>query len=106
MTDHVNRIAGAPITLGRLRGARLGLPAPCRTRSSPRCARSACAATELGPGRLPARPTPDELAGPWRSTTCTPSAGSRPCVLHRADVDPLVELDRLLPGFVAATGRA
>ena len=58
------------------------------------------AATELGPdGFLPG--DPDALAATLADHHLTAVGGFTPFVLHRADVDPLVELARLLPGFAA-----
>jgi inosose dehydratase len=58
-------------------------------------------ATELGPdGFLPA--DPDELAATLAAKNLHAVGGFTPFVLHRHDVDPLVELDRLLPSFEAA----
>ncbi len=59
------------------------------------------AATELGPdGYLPA--DPGQLAELLRTHHLEAVGGFTPFVLHRPDIDPMVELDRLLPGFVAA----
>ncbi len=51
------------------------------------------AATELGP---------DDLATTLAEHDLRAVGGFTPFVLHRPDVDPLVELGRLLPGFTAA----
>src|SRR6185295_17374585 len=59
------------------------------------------AATELGPdGFLPG--DPDQLATVLADHHLTAVGGFTPFVLHRADVDPLAELGRLLPAFTAA----
>ena len=58
------------------------------------------AATELGPdGFLPADPA--ALAETLASHHLTAVGGFTPFVLHQAEVDPMVELERLLPGFEA-----
>jgi sugar phosphate isomerase/epimerase len=58
-------------------------------------------ATELGPdGFLPA--DPEALAKTLADHNLHAVGGFTPFVLHRPDVDPLIELDRLLPGFKAA----
>jgi inosose dehydratase len=59
------------------------------------------AATELGPdGFLPREPS--RLAATLRDHHLEAVGGFTPFVLHDPDVDPLAELHRLLPGFLAA----
>jgi inosose dehydratase len=58
-------------------------------------------ATELGPdGFLPA--DPDELARTLARHNLHAVGGFTPFVLHRPDVDPMIELDRLVLAFKAA----
>jgi inosose dehydratase len=58
-------------------------------------------ATELGPdGFLPA--DPDQLARTLANHNLHAVGGFTPFVLHRADVDPMGELDRLVPAFISA----
>lgn len=99
MTDS-NRIAGAPISWGVCEvpgwGHQLSADRVLTEMSA-----LGLAATELGPdGFLPA--DPDQLAGLLAHHHLSAVGGFTPFVLHRDDVDPLIELHRLLPGFVAA----
>jgi inosose dehydratase len=99
MTDS-NRIAGAPISWGVCEvpgwGHQLSADRVLTDMSA-----LGLAATELGPdGFLPA--DPDQLAGLLAHHHLSAVGGFTPFVLHRDDVDPLIELHRLLPGFVAA----
>jgi inosose dehydratase len=99
MTDS-NRIAGAPISWGVCEvpgwGHQLSADRVLTEMSS-----LGLAATELGPdGFLPA--DPDRLAGLLAHHHLSAVGGFTPFVLHRDDLDPLTELNRLLPGFVAA----
>jgi inosose dehydratase len=99
VTD-VDRIAGAPISWGvcEVPGWGYQLPADQVLRQM---SEIGLAATELGPdGFLPS--DPDELASTLADHHLTAVGGFTPFVLHRPDVDPMVELERLLPGFVAA----
>ncbi len=99
MTD-LDRIAGAPISWGvcEVPGWGYQLPAGQVLRQMSEIGLSA---TELGPdGFLPA--DPDQLARTLADHHLQAVAGFTPFVLHRPDVDPMVELERLLPGFVAA----
>ncbi len=95
-----NRIAGAPISWGVCEVPGWGYQlSPERVLSE--MEQLGLAATELGPdGFLPADPA--ELAKTLADHHLTAVGGFTPFVLHRRDVDPLVELRRLLPGFVAA----
>ena len=99
MTD-VDRIAGAPISWGVCEvpgwGYQLGADQVLRQMSE-----IGLAATELGPdGFLPS--DPDELAATLADHKLTAVGGFTPFVLHWPDVEPMVELERLLPGFIAA----
>jgi inosose dehydratase len=99
VTD-VDRIAGAPISWGvcEVPGWGYQLPADQVLRQMNEIGLSA---TELGPdGFLPS--DPDELAKTLAEHHLKAVGGFTPFVLHRPDVDPMVELERLLPGFVAA----
>jgi inosose dehydratase len=100
MTDAVPRIAGAPISWGvcEVPGWGYQLPADRVLRQMSEIGLSA---TELGPdGFLLA--DPDALATTLGAHNLHAVGGFTPFVLHRVDVDPLIELDRLLPGFKAA----
>jgi inosose dehydratase len=99
VTD-VDRIAGAPISWGvcEVPGWGYQLPADQVLRQMSELGLSA---TELGPdGFLPSDPA--ELTATLADHHLTAVGGFTPFVLHRPDVDPMVELERLLPGFVAA----
>jgi inosose dehydratase len=94
-----NRIAGAPISWGvcEVPGWGHQLP-PDRVLSE--MSSLGLAATELGPdGFLPT--DPDQLARVLARHGLTAVGGFTPFILHRPDVDPLVELERLLPSFLA-----
>ncbi|MBI4942604.1 MAG: TIM barrel protein, partial [Actinobacteria bacterium] len=98
--NDVDRIAGAPISWGvcEVPGWGYQLPAGQVLRQMNEIG---LAATELGPdGFLPS--DPDELAATLADHHLTAVGGFTPFVLHRPDVDPMLELQRLLPGFVAA----
>jgi inosose dehydratase len=96
--DH--RIAGAPITWGVCEVPGWGYQLPA-DRVLSEMSSLGLAATELGPdGFLPA--DADELARVLAQHRLTAVGGFTPFVLHRPEVDPLVELDRVLPAFVAA----
>src|SRR4051794_31443132 len=95
-----NRIAGAPISWGVCEvpgwGYQLSADKVLSEMSS-----LGLAATELGPdGFLPT--DTDQLAAVLARHTPSAAGGFPPSVLRRPEVDPLVELDRLLPSFVAA----
>src|SRR5919107_432187 len=95
-----NRIAGAPISWGVCEvpgwGYQLAADRVLREMSS-----IGLAATELGPdGFLPA--DPGQLAAQLAQHHLSAVGGFTPFVLHRPDADPLVELDRVLPAFLAA----
>ena len=99
MNDHT-RIAGAPISWGVCEVPGWGYQLPAEQVLT-QMSEVGLAATELGPdGFLPADPA--TLAGTLAAHHLTAVGGFTPFVLHRTEVDPMVELDRLLPGFVAA----
>lgn len=94
-----NRIAGAPISWGICEVPGWGYQLPA-DRVLSEMSSLGLAATELGPdGFLPA--DPDQLAHVLAHHDLTAVGGFVPFVLHRAEVDPLVELDRVLPSFLA-----
>lgn len=98
--SHDHRIAGAPITWGvcEVPGWGYQLPADRVLREM---ASLGLVATELGPdGFLPA--DPDRLAALLARHHLSAVGGFTPFILHRPDADPLAELGRLLPSFVAA----
>ena len=98
-----NRIAGAPISWGVCEVPGWGYQLPA-DRVLSEMSSLGLAATELGPdGFLPSEP--EQLAGVLTRHRLSAVGGFSPFVLHRPDIDPLVELDRLLPAFVA-TGAA
>lgn len=99
-TPAVDRIAGAPISWGVCEVPGWGHQLPVE-RVLGEMRDVGLAATELGPdGFLPADPT--ELASTLASHSLAAVGGFTPFVLHEPSVDPMVELERLLPGFVAA----
>lgn len=99
MTD-VDRIVGAPISWGVCEVPGWGYQLPAGQVLA-QMREIGLSATELGPdGFLPS--DPDALATTLADHHLTASGGFTPFVLHRPDVDPMVELRRLLPGFVAA----
>ena len=100
MTDDVDRIAGAPISWGVCEVPGWGYQLPADQVLS-QMSEVGLSATELGPdGFLPG--DPDELAKTLASHDLHAVGGFTPFVLHREDVDPMVELQRLLPAFEAA----
>jgi len=100
VTDDVDRIAGAPISWGVCEVPGWGYQLPADQVLS-QMSEVGLSATELGPdGFLPG--DPDELAKTLASHDLHAVGGFTPFVLHRADVDPMVELERLLPAFEAA----
>ena len=100
MTDDVDRIAGAPISWGVCEVSGWGYQLPADLVLS-QMGEIGLSATELGPdGFLPANP--DELASTLAAHNLHAVGGFTPFVLHRSDVDPMVELERLLPVFEAA----
>jgi inosose dehydratase len=100
VTSDINRIAGAPISWGvcEVPGWGYQLPADRVLRQMSEIGLSA---TELGPdGFLPT--DPEVLAKTLADHNLHVVGGFTPFVLHRSDVDPMIELGRLLPGFKAA----
>jgi inosose dehydratase len=99
MTDS-NRIAGAPISWGVCEVPGWGYQLAA-DRVLTEMNGLGLAATELGPdGFLPG--DPDRLASVLADHALTAVGGFTPYVLHRADIDPLVEFARLQPAFTAA----
>lgn len=99
-TDASDRIAGAPISWGVCEVPGWGYQLPPEVVLA-QMEEVGLAATELGPdGFLPS--DPKQLASTLEQHHLQAVGGFTPFVLHRADVDPMVELRRLLPGFVAA----
>ncbi len=99
MSD-VDRIAGAPISWGVSEVPGWGYQLPVDVVLG-QMRDIGLKATEFGPdGFLPSDPA--ELAATLDSYGLQAVGGFTPFVLHRPDVDPTVELNRLLPGFVAA----
>ena len=99
-TPATSRIAGAPISWGVCEvpgwGFQLGVDRVLREMAD-----AGLSATELGPdGFLPG--DPDQLAATLGDHHLSAVGGFTPFVLHRPEIDPLVELERLLPGFLAA----
>jgi inosose dehydratase len=100
MTADVDRIAGAPISWGVCEVPGWGYQLPADQVLS-QMSEIGLSATELGPdGFLPA--DPDALAETLAAHHLQAVGGFTPFVLHRPDFDPMVGLDRLLPGFTAA----
>jgi inosose dehydratase len=95
-----NRIAGAPISWGVCEVPGWGHQLPV-DQVLAEMREVGLSATELGPdGYLPSDPS--QLAALLQAHHLDAVGGFTPFVLHRPDIDPMVELDRLLPGFVAA----
>jgi len=100
VTNAAHRIAGAPISWGICEVPGWGYQLSA-DRVLGQMSEIGLSATELGPdGFLPADPV--ELAETLAAHHLHAVGGFTPFVLHRDDVDPMVELDRLLPGFKAA----
>lgn len=98
--NDVDRIAGAPISWGVCEVPGWGYQLPADHVLRQMC-EVGLSATELGPeGFLPS--DPGELASTLADHHLSAVGGFTPFVLHRPDVDPMVELRRLLPVFVAA----
>ncbi len=99
MSDE-NRIAGAPISWGVCEVPGWGFQLPADVVLT-QMSEIGLAATELGPeGFLPS--DPDQLAATLASHHLSAVGGFTPFVLHQREVDPVQELTRLLPGFLAA----
>lgn len=95
-----DRIAGAPISWGVCEVAGWGYQLP-PARVLAEMHEVGLAATELGPdGFLPSEPS--RLAATLHDHHLAAVGGFTPFVLHDPAVDPLVELHRLLPAFLAA----
>jgi inosose dehydratase len=95
-----NRIAGAPISWGVCEVPGWGFQLPADDVLT-QMSEIGLAATELGPeGFLPS--DPDQLAETLASHHLSAVGGFTPFVLHQPEVDPMHELTRLLPGFLAA----
>jgi len=100
VSHDVDRIAGAPISWGVCEVPGWGYQLPAEQVLG-QMREIGLAATELGPdGFLPA--DPEALAATLADHHLHAVGGFTPFVLHRPDVDPMGELERLLPGFEAA----
>jgi inosose dehydratase len=98
--NSIDRIARAPISWGVCEVPGWGYQLPA-DRVLTEMAEVGLSATELGPdGFLPA--DPDQLAQTLAAHRLHAVGGFTPFVLHRPDVDPMIELERLLPAFSAA----
>lgn len=98
--SETHRIAGAPISWGVCEVPGWGFQLPA-TRVLQEMEEIGLAATELGPdGFLPSDPS--VLATTLQHHHLVAVGGFAPLVLHDVVVDPLVELERLLPSFVSA----
>jgi len=98
----VDRIAGAPISWGVCEVPGWGYQlTPERVLAEMR--EVGLSATEFGPdGFLPA--DPQEMAAVLSAHHLTAVGGFVPVVLYRPDHDPVPDIERLIPGFVAAQG--
>jgi inosose dehydratase len=94
------RIAGAPISWGVCEVPNWGFQlSPDHVLAEMR--EIGLSATELGPdGFLPA--DPDRMAEVLRAHELSAVGGFTPVVMHRRDVDPIPEIDRVLAGYTAA----
>ncbi len=95
-----DRIAGAPISWGVCEVPGWGYQlTPQRVLAEMR--EVGLSATEFGPdGFLPADPR--QLAGVLAAHQLTAVGGFVPVVMYRPDHDPVPDIERLLPGFLAA----
>jgi inosose dehydratase len=98
----VDRIAGAPISWGVCEVPGWGYQlAPERVLADMR--EVGLSATEFGPdGFLPA--DPQAMAGVLAEHHLTAVGGFVPVVMYRPDHDPVPDIERLIPGFLAAHG--
>jgi inosose dehydratase len=98
----IDRIAGAPISWGVCEVPGWGYQlTPQRVLAEMR--EVGLSATEFGPdGFLPA--DPQEMAAVLAAHHLTAVGGFTPVVMYRPDHDPVPDVDRLIPGFVAAQG--
>ena len=99
----VDRIAGAPISWGVCEVPGWGYQlTPKRVLAEMR--EVGLSATEFGPdGFLPA--DPQEMAGVLSAHHLTAVGGFVPVVMYRPDHDPVPDIERLIPGFLAAKAR-
>jgi len=99
----VDRIAGAPISWGVCEVPGWGYQlTPKRVLAEMR--EVGLSATEFGPdGFLPA--DPQEMAAVLSAHHLTAVGGFVPVVMYRPDHDPVPDIQRLIPGFLAAKAR-
>jgi inosose dehydratase len=99
----VDRIAGAPISWGVCEVPGWGYQlTPKRVLAEMR--EVGLSATEFGPdGFLPE--DPQEMAGVLSAHHLTAVGGFVPVVMYRPDHDPVPDIERLIPGFLAAKAR-
>ena len=98
----IDRIAGAPISWGVCEVPGWGYQlTPKRVLAEMR--EVGLSATEFGPdGFLPA--DPQEMTDVLAAHHLTAVGGFTPVVMYRPDHDPIPDVERLIPGFVAAQG--
>ena len=98
----IDRIAGAPISWGVCEVPGWGYQlTPERVLAEMR--EVGLSATEFGPdGFLPA--DPQEMTDVLAAHHLTAVGGFTPVVMYRPDHDPIPDVERLIPGFVAAQG--
>ena len=98
----IDRIAGAPISWGVCEVPGWGYQlTPKRVLAEMR--EVGLSATEFGPdGFLPA--DPQEMTDVLAAHHLTAVGGFTPAVMYRPDHDPIPDMERLIPGFVAAQG--
>ena len=99
----IDRIAGAPISWGVCEVPGWGYQlTPKRVLAEMR--EVGLSATEFGPdGFLPA--DPQEMADVLAAHHLTAVGGFAPVVMYRPDHDPIPDVERLIPGFLAAQRR-